>query len=516
MDRNIERAESYDKSLPFYPPIWLVVAVCLVSPALASIGVNRVQATGNSECPTPASEVAIEGTADLMEHFGGFTTSASLTVSITPALPKHSSVRLVSAPVSGQSEREAVTGQDFNMPARVLLPAGESDVSITVSSTGPDHTTDGDAATEINLAYPLDDGCPSYRIAATSSAVSVTDNSLAIPEDCSTAAGVTFGGFGYNMAEGETVRYSVNLAGPTPTEFPIIIQWKIVNPNGYNVELHPDGDSDGTELIYTADDWAVARQSRTLLSLTITDPDDEVDANGKVMVAHHLLTADSNYSSEYCLQGLKALKTTQKLFLVSDVPTMRQQSMPTTTTTTSTTTTTTTTPTTVPDPEPDPEPDLQPDPDPEPEPERTRPPTRPRTVPRTDQDSSSVEEATVQFDDVSEDAWYYHYLQHIHAAGITVGCARDPLRYCPDRLVTRAQMALFLYRALDFSNAPAQARTFEDVDADHYAEEAIGAIHAAGITVGCARDPLRYCPDRPVTRAQMAAFLSRALTRTES
>ena len=39
---------------------------------------------------------------------------------------------------------------------------------------------------------------------------------------------------------------------------------------------------------------------------------------------------------------------------------------------------------------------------------------------------------------------------------------------------------------------------------------AIEALHGAQITVGCAREPLRYCPDRPVTRAQMAAFLYRA------
>ena len=31
------------------------------------------------------------------------------------------------------------------------------------------------------------------------------------------------------------------------------------------------------------------------------------------------------------------------------------------------------------------------------------------------------------------------------------------------------------------------------------------------ITTGCTQDRLAYCPSRPVTRAQMAAFLHRAL-----
>ena len=35
--------------------------------------------------------------------------------------------------------------------------------------------------------------------------------------------------------------------------------------------------------------------------------------------------------------------------------------------------------------------------------------------------------------------------------------------------------------------------------------------HAARVTAGCATGPLRYCPDRSVTRAQMATFLARAL-----
>ena len=42
-------------------------------------------------------------------------------------------------------------------------------------------------------------------------------------------------------------------------------------------------------------------------------------------------------------------------------------------------------------------------------------------------------------------------------------------------------------------------------------QDSIAAMSASGITNGCNGDPTTYCPDRPVTRAQMAAFFARAL-----
>ncbi|MCY4456699.1 MAG: S-layer homology domain-containing protein, partial [Acidimicrobiaceae bacterium] len=94
-------------------------------------------------------------------------------------------------------------------------------------------------------------------------------------------------------------------------------------------------------------------------------------------------------------------------------------------------------------------------------------------------------------------------------AGITQGCSQDPLRYCPDSPVTRAQMATFLVRALKLEDASPAG--FEDVAADNIHSANIDKILAAGITQGCSQNPLRYCPDSPVTRAQMATFLARAL-----
>ncbi len=95
-------------------------------------------------------------------------------------------------------------------------------------------------------------------------------------------------------------------------------------------------------------------------------------------------------------------------------------------------------------------------------------------------------------------------------ARITGGCnPSDPSLFCPDDPVTRAQMASFLYRALDLPDAPTD--TFTDDDGSVH-EPAIESIAAAGITLGCdPADVSLFCPGKAVTRAQMAGMLSRAL-----
>jgi hypothetical protein len=96
------------------------------------------------------------------------------------------------------------------------------------------------------------------------------------------------------------------------------------------------------------------------------------------------------------------------------------------------------------------------------------------------------------------------------ASGVTAGCnppAND--RFCPDQIVTRGQMAAFLARALDLTD-DGGGNDFVDDDGSVF-EVDIAKLAASGVTRGCnppAND--RFCPDDPVTREQMAAFLHRA------
>lgn len=113
-----------------------------------------------------------------------------------------------------------------------------------------------------------------------------------------------------------------------------------------------------------------------------------------------------------------------------------------------------------------------------------------------------------QFADVDADDWRAPYVERLAEDGITTGCKSEPARFCPDQQVKRGQMATFLTRA--FGLEAATPAGFADTDESAHAAN-IDALAAAGITQGCATDPLRFCPGQSVTRGQMASFLARTM-----
>ena len=115
-----------------------------------------------------------------------------------------------------------------------------------------------------------------------------------------------------------------------------------------------------------------------------------------------------------------------------------------------------------------------------------------------------------RFVDVDADRWWAAYVERLAELGITGGCASEPARYCPDDPVTRAQMATFLGKAFVLDAAVPQGFT-DTGDSVHAAN--IDALYRAGITKGCSAEPLRFCPQQATTRAQMALFLQQARTR---
>ncbi|HKY48450.1 MAG TPA: S-layer homology domain-containing protein [Acidimicrobiia bacterium] len=82
--------------------------------------------------------------------------------------------------------------------------------------------------------------------------------------------------------------------------------------------------------------------------------------------------------------------------------------------------------------------------------------------------------------------------------------------YGPDRPLTRGEMAVFLSRAFGLG-LPTAGAVFEDVPADQWYAAAVEAIRLAGITTGCSVTPSLYCPADAVKRDQMATFVARAL-----
>ena len=110
-----------------------------------------------------------------------------------------------------------------------------------------------------------------------------------------------------------------------------------------------------------------------------------------------------------------------------------------------------------------------------------------------------------RFDDVDPASYHAPFIERMAELSVTRGCG-DSSRFCPDRNVTRAEMAAFLSRAFNLLDAANPG--FDDVpDGAWYASD-VAKLAASGITVGCEAN--RFCPDRDTTRGQMATFLHRA------
>lgn len=112
-----------------------------------------------------------------------------------------------------------------------------------------------------------------------------------------------------------------------------------------------------------------------------------------------------------------------------------------------------------------------------------------------------------------QDSIFESAINRLAAAGITQGCNPPAnTRFCPGDGVTRGAMAAFLARA--FGYPASDVDRFRDDD-DSVFEGAIQRIALVGVTVGCnPPDNDEFCPDRVVTRDQMATFLTRALDLT--
>jgi hypothetical protein len=114
------------------------------------------------------------------------------------------------------------------------------------------------------------------------------------------------------------------------------------------------------------------------------------------------------------------------------------------------------------------------------------------------------------FEDVLAGSFNANYIQGLVDDEITAGCSVAPPLYCPDVPVTRAQMAVFVWKAL-YGDIPPPACTgvFDDVPCPGgFAVDYIEGIYSQGITVGCGNGD--YCPDQSISNAQMAVFLVKA------
>ena len=110
------------------------------------------------------------------------------------------------------------------------------------------------------------------------------------------------------------------------------------------------------------------------------------------------------------------------------------------------------------------------------------------------------------FDD--DTSIFENEIEALATNGVTRGCNAERTSFCPKDRVTRGQMAAFLVRALKLTELDPSIDFTDDNDSIFEAD--IERLATAGITTGCGAGNT-FCPNDPVTRGQMAAFLSRAL-----
>ena len=117
----------------------------------------------------------------------------------------------------------------------------------------------------------------------------------------------------------------------------------------------------------------------------------------------------------------------------------------------------------------------------------------------------------VPFADVLPSDPFLPYITTVYNDGITGGCGTDPLVYCPTAPVTRAQMAAFLLKAIHGSAYAPPAC------AGLFSDVPCSNAFAPWIEELSAEgitagcgDGTTFCPNDSVTRQQMAAFLLKA------
>jgi Carboxypeptidase regulatory-like domain/S-layer homology domain len=100
------------------------------------------------------------------------------------------------------------------------------------------------------------------------------------------------------------------------------------------------------------------------------------------------------------------------------------------------------------------------------------------------------------------------YIEQLYNDGVVAGCATGPPRlYCPNALVNRAQMAIFVGRGLLIPPVSPPTHWFTDFAGSgwEFAEGYAEALYNHGITAGCGSH--LFCPLTNITRAQLAVWL---------
>lgn len=113
--------------------------------------------------------------------------------------------------------------------------------------------------------------------------------------------------------------------------------------------------------------------------------------------------------------------------------------------------------------------------------------------------------APYRYVDVTDErVWYFSYVYEAYDAGLMLGVGND--RFAPEDNLTRAQMAMLLYRMAG-SPAVNGKSTLKDVEAGTWYADAVNWAIASGIVLGYEDGTFR--PDRSITREETVTLIVR-------
>jgi hypothetical protein len=117
------------------------------------------------------------------------------------------------------------------------------------------------------------------------------------------------------------------------------------------------------------------------------------------------------------------------------------------------------------------------------------------------------------FQDVAGTTENWLYIEALWRDGYTAGCSTDPLMYCPDLVLDRAQAAVFMLRGLvgiGYTPPGPPWNTFQDNWSGSdisYAQKWAQGMWDEGLTAGCQNNPqLLYCPRTLLPRVEASVF----------
>lgn len=108
------------------------------------------------------------------------------------------------------------------------------------------------------------------------------------------------------------------------------------------------------------------------------------------------------------------------------------------------------------------------------------------------------------FSDVSADDWYAHYVNQAAANGKVDGY--DDGTFRPNEPISRAEAVQILYDLHPVLQEGLVREPFDDVSADDWFADAVGALYHGGLING--REPTIFAPQENITRAESAKIVS--------